>query len=505
VFKQAIEVADAGKYLVPQLRAEAYLGLLFAYKGDFEKAILNLNDAFSLMETQGRVLWLWAEMFSIASRIFYLNNDQEKAMEYARKANRFLLEMDNPLRLSRNLVDQGRILAKQGREDIALEFFDAASIWVKESQAPVQSAYVLLRKSEHLLLLNEIEKAEEGLVQVMLFGDEKQDTYLQIYSRLVLVDARLTRDDLDDVELILQQAERAVIDRPDIMDVYFPRFYLLKSRYFKETERYKEAYEVFQRYSTLRESAVSRQHARPAGQTKSQIAELNEKENRLLVREVALKSDEVEKEQKQKMMLGSLIGILLLVLGFVGYLLHKNIKLRHWLHELSSTDDLTKVANRRYIMEVMEFEVGRAHRYTTPMCAALLDIDHFKSINDTYGHHIGDEVLKRVAKLYQDNMRKMDMIGRYGGEEFVLVLPHTHISAAKQVLERLREMTEAQVFDSMLDRQVTVSIGLAELSDSEMVDDILKRADEVLYEAKRGGRNRIVMSLSARQVAKANH
>ena len=179
--------------------------------------------------------------------------------------------------------------------------------------------------------------------------------------------------------------------------------------------------------------------------------------------------------------------------------------MRRWLHELSNTDDLTKVANRRYIMEVMEFEVGRSHRYKTPLCAALLDIDHFKSINDTYGHHVGDDVLKHVAKLYQEGMRKMDMVGRYGGEEFVLVLPHTHISAAKQVLERLRKTTEAQVFENMLDRQVTVSIGLAELSDSEAMDDFLKRADDVLYEAKRSGRNRIVMSLSARKMSKVHH
>lgn len=505
LFSEAKQLAEEGGYTVAHIRSEAYLAMTYAYQSSFSKALFHLNMAFSLMETQGRILWLWSEIFSIAGRVFFLVNDQEKAMEYVRKANRFLLEMENPLRLSLNLTDQARILAKQGREDVALEFFEAANIWIKEVNAPVQSAYVQLRTAEHLIMMEDFEEAEKLLVFVMLFGDEKKDIYLQIYARFVLVGNRLKRDELDDVNAILSQSYDVLKQHEPMLTTFFSEYYWLKAQYHEKNREYRQAYNELERYWQIQQQLIEMQRIHTEDKSKSELSALRDRQNRLLIREVALKSNEVEKEQQQKMILGSLIAILLLVLAFVGYLLHKNIKLRRWLHELSSVDELTKVANRRFIMEFMEQEVGRAHRYGTPFCAALLDIDHFKSINDTYGHHVGDEVLKGIAQLYHQSMREHDKIGRYGGEEFVLVFPHTHVSAAKLVLDRLRQTTEIQVFESMLERQVTVSIGLAELSESESVDDLLKRADEVLYEAKRSGRNRVVVSMSARQESKHHH
>lgn len=505
LFNQTKQLAEEGEYTVSHIRSEAYLAMAYAYQSSFSKALFHLNMAFSLMETQGRILWLWSEIFSIAGRVFFLVNDQEEAMEYIRKANRFLLEMENPLRLSLNLTDQARILAKQGRADVALEFFEAANIWIKEVNAPVQSAYIQLRTAEHLIMMNDYKEAEKLLVFIMLFGDEKQDVYLQVYSRFILVNNRLKRDELDDVSAILSQSYNVLKQHNTLLKNFFSEYYLLKAQYHEKNKEYRQAFSELERYWQIQQSLIEMQRIHSKDKNKSELSTLRDRQNRLLIREVALKSNEVEKEQQQKMILGSLIAVLLLVLAFVGYLLHKNIKLRRWLHELSSVDELTKVANRRFILEFMEQEVGRAHRYGTPFCAALLDIDHFKTINDTYGHHVGDEVLKGIAQLYHQSMREHDKIGRYGGEEFILVFPHTHVSAAKLVLDRLRQTTEIQVFESMLERQVTVSIGLAELSESESVDDLLKRADEVLYEAKRSGRNRVVVSMSARQESKHHH
>lgn len=505
LYTQAIESAHSSQSIIASLRAQAYRAQLYSIRGQYGLAISDLNYAFSLMESQGRIVWLWAEIFTIANHVFFYMGNYEKAMEYARKANRFLLELENPLRLAGNLINQARILARQERQEVALEFYEAANVWIKESNAPVMIHYLGLRVSELKLELGDIEEAEAGLIESMLFGDSKGDLFLQIHSRLTLIRSRMSRNQLDEVDLLLSQIEDIGVQYPTVVNKNFVEFYLLKAQFYESVQKYEQAFQSLLSYWDLRENTLKQQLDSTVNVKQVRLeAELNEKENRMLVREVALKSDEVEREQQQKMLLGFLLAGLLIVLGFVGYLLYKNVKLRRWLHELSSTDELTKVANRRHIMELMEFEVTRAHRYSTPFCAALLDIDHFKSINDTYGHHVGDEVLKRIAMLYQDSMRKMDTIGRYGGEEFVLVFPHTHISSAKQVLERLRQVTEAQVFDSMLERQVTVSIGLAELSDNESVDELLKRADQVLYEAKRGGRNRIMISPSTRQVAKAN-
>ncbi len=165
------------------------------------------------------------------------------------------------------------------------------------------------------------------------------------------------------------------------------------------------------------------------------------------------------------------------------------------LKKLSITDGLTGLFNHRHIQQLLRDEWQRTQRTDEPLAVVMLDLDKFKQVNDTYGHPTGDVILYETARILEDTAREIDMVGRYGGEEFVGILPNTDEDAAAQFAERVRKRVESHVFrDEDTEVRMTMSCGLAAYPD-EAVDapeELLKRADEALYAAKEGGRNRVV-------------
>ncbi|UZE47678.1 GGDEF domain-containing protein [Rhodopseudomonas sp. P2A-2r] len=162
------------------------------------------------------------------------------------------------------------------------------------------------------------------------------------------------------------------------------------------------------------------------------------------------------------------------------------------IEELAELDELTGSFNRRCIMRMLDDEIGRAQRIGVPCCVALIDLDWFKRINDTYGHPTGDEVLRTFAITVYANIRSSDRFGRYGGEEFLLVLPDTPHETAVQILDRLRALITVLDWSAFSDgMSVTISAGIARLDPDDTADTLLARADRALYAAKKQGRNRI--------------
>ncbi|MBN2013390.1 sensor domain-containing diguanylate cyclase [candidate division KSB1 bacterium] len=164
--------------------------------------------------------------------------------------------------------------------------------------------------------------------------------------------------------------------------------------------------------------------------------------------------------------------------------------------EMSVTDELTGIYNRRYFNQRFEREVVRAKRYKRPLTLMMIDIDFFKNYNDLNGHILGDEVLKRVANLLEGNIRKADLLARFGGEEFVLLLPELDKEQAFVVAEKLRKAIQDAVFPEELNqpnRKLTISIGMATLlEDTYTSTELLDFADKALYKAKQMGRNRVI-------------
>lgn len=163
------------------------------------------------------------------------------------------------------------------------------------------------------------------------------------------------------------------------------------------------------------------------------------------------------------------------------------------LLELSMVDFLTKIFNRRALFEKLEQEKSRSDRYSNPFSILMIDIDHFKNINDSYGHLVGDNVLIQVAATIGKIIRKIDFLGRYGGEEFMVILPEINLSGGVNVAEKIRlKIQDSPLTDNI---KLTISLGVAEYKAGTSIDDLISLADSMLYAAKKNGRNQVKASL----------
>ncbi|HXY85522.1 MAG TPA: GGDEF domain-containing protein, partial [Gaiellaceae bacterium] len=172
----------------------------------------------------------------------------------------------------------------------------------------------------------------------------------------------------------------------------------------------------------------------------------------------------------------------------------ENARLHHVVQRQAITDDLTGLVNRRRFVEALESEIVRARGFESLLSVVLADLDHFKLVNDRFGHHAGDEVLHRFADIVRAHLRDADVPGRLGGEEFAILVPETDAEGAGRVAERIRAaMAEIRLPTSGV-VPVTASFGVAQLGRDESGEELLKRADRALYEAKSLGRNRVVVA-----------
>ena len=183
----------------------------------------------------------------------------------------------------------------------------------------------------------------------------------------------------------------------------------------------------------------------------------------------------------------------------VNFAQEKILKLQAELSQLSeqvSIDQLTGVLNRRGLDEAIEKEISRVQRGNSKLCIALLDIDNFKNFNDNYGHQVGDDALQHFARVIQETLRPTDIAARFGGEEFVILLPDTNIIQAVEVISRLQRTLTKQFFLSNNERLlITFSAGISSYKENEDKVAVLNRADQAMYLAKNSGRNRVMTEL----------
>jgi diguanylate cyclase (GGDEF)-like protein len=192
-------------------------------------------------------------------------------------------------------------------------------------------------------------------------------------------------------------------------------------------------------------------------------------------------------------------------LGLVSYIIDRWRERELKLERLSRTDALTGLTNRRRFLEICDYELGRARRYGTHLSVIIVDLDHFKKVNDTRGHLAGDRTLAAVASVLAHTLRDVDTAARYGGEEFAVLLPDTDAAGAVEVATRCLRRIAKTPFDAGEgpSLSVTASMGVAAFPDAAVarIEDLLRRADEALYRAKEGGRNQVIVAEPTRRPA----
>ncbi len=191
-------------------------------------------------------------------------------------------------------------------------------------------------------------------------------------------------------------------------------------------------------------------------------------ENSRLLEELACKNDELETEIR---------------------------KVRNELEDMTIRDELTGLHNYRYLMNLLEREISRSVRYKHPLTLAMIDLDDFKTLNDTYGHSAGNEALKAIARIFTSSTRAADTVCRFGGEEFAIVLPVTTPHQAEPILERMCNQIRHQNIPVDSSHPLTISIGVAACPrDAQTVDDLIRLADKALYSAKENGKDQVVLA-----------
>jgi len=178
-------------------------------------------------------------------------------------------------------------------------------------------------------------------------------------------------------------------------------------------------------------------------------------------------------------------------------LINKYVKLTHELDQkieeitrLAETDQLTKIYNRVKFEKELKKEINRVERYKNKLSLIMFDIDHFKKVNDNYGHDVGDRVLIEMTNIVNEKIRKTDIFARWGGEEFMILTPNTSLSFAIKLAERIRENIEQKKIEKV--NQITCSFGVTKYKEKDDFDSFTKRVDDALYQAKENGRNQVI-------------
>jgi len=266
-----------------------------------------------------------------------------------------------------------------------------------------------------------------------------------------------------------------------------------EKHYSEKQGKFRKAYQLYQQLEILKNTFKENKNKQVLRKLQSSFdGEIKQKENELLMKENKLQKAIIIEQKLSIYLQVTLLIFFCVVLGLMFYIQLKTKRNNKVLMQLTLTDSLTGVANRRSIMSAAKEEFERAQRYKHDLTIGVIDLDFFKRINDSYGHGEGDKVLKAFCRITEENIRLQDKLGRFGGEEFIVIFPHTDINEIDALIKRIS--TQLRLYSLPdAEHKVTFSIGVTKKrTGDESVDDMIKRADEAVYKAKEQGRDRLV-------------
>ena len=289
-------------------------------------------------------------------------------------------------------------------------------------------------------------------------------------------------------------------ERMSYEQLYLPEFsqvHLMLSSAYAKTEQFQLAYDEKKLFmDKYRDYRKFLRENRMEKLNQKYETDIKFKQNELLASQQELKKLKLkEAEREQHIQQRNLIVLTVTAILFAALLI-RQLRIRAILKHLAKTDSLTGLANRRTLFQSGEKLFEQAKTNNQPLSVMMMDIDHFKSINDEFGHDIGDKAIVAVGRLGKETLRAKDIFARIGGEEYAVVLPFTQLKEAKAIAERLREKVQQfgteQLTNELENKQLTISIGVAEYNeDTVEFDELLHLADEAMYQAKQNGRNQV--------------
>jgi diguanylate cyclase (GGDEF)-like protein len=472
-----------------------FRGELRYYRGDMAAALADLTESHQLYKRLGEAGRQRHTLNDIAN--LYADRrvgEYDKAIEYYRQVLASHQAAGNQAGISTAYFNLGTTLDTKGDPAAALPYFrrsleierrrgDAAEIAVVE-RAMAGALTRAGRPAEALRQLDEV------LAHDLRTGDVDGIARTRLSRGIALRALGRPAEALDELEAA--RAHFDSVDNPRFLE----RLHDERALALAATGDWRGAYEARGTQMRMQASLAEQLKQEHTSRMRVQFdTERKEAENRALLRENRLRGQALAAGARVRRLQTAVIVLSAVIMVVLGVLVGRHVANARRLRTMAMTDELTKLPNRRHLFAVADARLGDAGRKNEPVSILALDVDHFKRINDTFGHDVGDTVLRRVAQACRGALRHDDSIGRTGGEEFVVVLPHADAARALEVAERLRSAVESLDWSDVDPAlRVTVSIGVAQRAAADDFAALAKRADDSLYRAKHAGRNRVELA-----------
>ncbi len=469
--------------------------------GDYLGALQDLNLAYSIAAQDSDAARV--EVGSFLAMVYEYRDEFELAIPYFQQAVNFHRGNDNAIHLSVALYGLGYAYSKLGNYSLAKEtLFES----LREAESVEDEQGVAYAKKELAFIniqQNNFALAEKQLHEADASAVKSDNPYLVMGISRNLAALYLAKGDIAAAEKANEQAQ-ALVDMTD-MPVDYLELQKQRAALFAARGYYKAGYDTILQVLDEKLAMMREQSAGQLLQIRAQYElETKERENQLLLDINSEAEAELETQKSHNVLLLLLLGTVAIICVLLAYIIIRNQEVQRKLQQMADLDGLTGVPNRRRTMELITNQLNLARRHGFPLSVGIIDLDNFKSINDNFGHPTGDKVLEAFGLVLTQNMRATDIIGRIGGEEFIVALPHTNTDKAFSVIDQLRLKTQkvpALVDDFRF--SVSFSCGLCDATKMKDLSELMARADGALYAAKQAGRDRIFLASNATKRTKS--
>ena len=471
-------------------------GALYSYIGDFSAALDDLVTAQDLYESLNLSGWANINLADVATS-FRRYGDPQSAIRYYTKLKALYLKNNNQEQAMYVNSDIGLALDELGEHQQAVDNFLVSYQYFKEHQQEKVAATMATNIAYSLIKLNRLNEAEKYLIEADTVINEKDLTDYS-FMKLFMADIKFQQARYKEALTELEQGEKAFRTLQNNRGL--TQLLQLKSNIYVAMNDLSAAYGALQEFVTLTKKVDgnSLSHHTTELKVKFDTSRI-ESENQRLIENQNLKEQELALLEKNK----SLQHIILLLAGFiltiVSIFAYKQVHRNRQLQVIALTDYLTKLPNRRHIYAQAAKYFQQALKHQSPFSVIIFDADHFKKINDNFGHELGDRALMTIANAGRALSGNKDLVGRIGGEEFLILLPNTDATRALALAHQLQNhISRLSAQNLPAELKLTVSAGVATLEPQNNTEDayqdkdfatLLKRADNALYEAKNAGRN----------------
>lgn len=471
-------------------------GALYSYIGDFSAALDDLVTAQDLYESLNLSGWANINLADVATS-FRRYGDPQSAIRYYTKLKALYLKNNNQEQAMYVNSDIGLALDELGEHQQAVDNFLVSYQYFKEHQQEKVAATMATNIAYSLIKLNRLNEAEKYLIEADTVINEKDLTDYS-FMKLFMADIKFQQARYKEALTELEQGEKAFRTLQNNRGL--TQLLQLKSNIYVAMNDLSAAYGALQEFVTLTKKVDgnSLSHHTTELKVKFDTSRI-ESENQRLIENQNLKEQELALLEKNK----SLQHIILLLAGFiltiVSIFAYKQVHRNRQLQVIALTDYLTKLPNRRHIYAQAAKYFQQALKHQSPFSVIIFDADHFKKINDNFGHELGDRALMTIANAGRALSGNKDLVGRIGGEEFLILLPNTDATRALALAHQLQNhISRLSAQNLPAELKLTVSAGVATLEPQNNTEDayqdkdfatLLKRADNALYDAKNAGRN----------------